>query len=322
MNAFVTGGAGFVGSRLCAALAAAGWKVKAFDLQARSDAAPGVEFISGDIRDAALLENAVAGTDVIFHLAAALGASRLGPDEFMAINAGGTRIIMGAARKNGVRRVVHFSSAGVLGHVRPGDVADEKYALDPQDVYDKTKLAGERAALEAAAAGLDVVVIRPGWLYGPGDQRTFKLIRSIARGRFIFPGKGSTLQSPTYIDDLIAGTILCADRGRAGEIYNIAGNDALPVRRMAETIAAAAGKRLPGFHLPMGPTRAAAAVLGKLFGLIGREAPLNPSRLAFFIHSKGLKIDKARAELGFEPKVDFPEGMARAIAWYRAAGWL
>ncbi len=323
MNAFVTGGSGFVGSRLCAALAAAGWNVKAFDLQPRSDAAPEVKFISGDIRDAALLEKAVAGTDVVFHLAAALGAARLGADEFMAINAGGTRAIMEAARKNGVRRAVHFSSAGVLGHVKPGDVADERYPLDPQDVYDKTKLAGERAALEAAVAGLDVVVIRPGWLYGPGDRRTFKLIRSIARGRFIFPGKGDkTLQSPTYIDDLVAGTLLCAERGRAGEIYNIAGKDALPVRQMAETIAAAAGKRLPRFHLPMGPTRAAGAVLGKLFGLFGREAPLNPSRLAFFIHSKGLKIDKARADLGFEPKVDFAEGMARAVAWYREAGWI
>jgi dihydroflavonol-4-reductase len=322
MNAFVTGGSGFVGSRLCAALAAAGGNVKAFDLQPRGDAVPGIEFISGDIRDAALLEKAVAGTDVVFHLAAALGASRLEADEFMAINAGGTRTIMEAARKNGIRRVVHFSSAGVLGHVRPGDIADEKYPLDPQDVYDKTKLAGERAALEAAAAGLDVVVIRPGWLYGPGDRRTFKLIRSIARGGFIFPGKGETLQSPTYIDDLVAGTMLCAERGRAGEIYNIAGKDALPVRQMAEIIAAAAGKRLPRFYLPMGPTRAAGAVLGKLFGLFGREAPLNPSRLAFFVHSKGLKIDKARKELGFEPKVDFTEGLARAMAWYREAGWL
>jgi nucleoside-diphosphate-sugar epimerase len=322
MNAFVTGGSGFVGSRLCDALAAAGWKVKAFDLRPRSDASPGVDFIPGDIRDAALLLKAVSSTDVVFHLAAALGASRISPDEFMAVNAGGTRVIMEAARKNGVRRIVHFSSAGVLGHVKPGDVADERYPLDPRDIYDKTKLAGERAALEFAALGLNVVVVRPGWIYGPGDRRTLKLIRSIARGRFLFPGKGGTLQSPTFIDDLVAGTMLCADRGRAGEIYNIAGKEALTVRQMAETIAATLGKRLPRFHLPMGPTRAAAAVLGKLFGLVSREAPLNPSRLAFFVHPKALKIDKARAELSFEPRVDFAEGMARAVAWYRDAGWI
>ncbi|MCX6567160.1 MAG: NAD-dependent epimerase/dehydratase family protein [Candidatus Aminicenantes bacterium] len=283
---------------------------------------PASNFISGDICDAALLEKAVAGTDVVFHLAAALGASRLSPEEFMAVNAGGTRVIMEAARKNSVRRVVHFSSAGVLGHVKPGDVADERYPLDPRDVYDKTKLAGERAALEFAAAGLDVVVIRPGWVYGPGDRRTLKLVRSIARGRFLFPGKGGTLQSPTFIDDLVSGTVLCADRGRAGEIYNIAGKEALTVRQMAETIAAAVEKKLPRFHLPMGPTRAAAWTMGKAFGLVGREAPLNPSRLAFFVHPKALKINKAQVELGFVPGVDFVEGMARTVAWYRAAGWI
>ena len=92
--------------------------------------------------------------------------------------------------------------------------------------------------------------------------------------------------------------------------------------RMAETIAAAAGKKLPRLHLPMGPTRVAAAVLGKLFGLVGREAPLNPSRLAFFVHPKPLRIDKAAAELGFAPKTPFSDGMAQAIAWYRANGWI
>jgi len=322
MNALVTGASGFVGRRICAALSAADWKVRAFDLRAPDEPAPNVEFMAGDIREAARVARALSGADVVFHLAAALGSSRISAGEFMAVNAGGTRAVMEAARTCGIRRVVHFSSAGVLGHVKPGDVADEKYPLDPRDVYDKTKLAGERVALEFAASGLDVVVIRPGWIYGPGDRRTLKLIRSIAGGRFLFPGKGRTLQSPTYIDDLVAGTLLCADRGRASEIYNLAGNEALTVRRMAETIAAAVGKRLPRFRLPMGPTRAAAWVMGKTFGWTGREAPLNPSRLAFFVHPKGLKIDKAKAELGFEPHVDFAEGIARAVAWYREAGWL
>jgi len=96
----------------------------------------------------------------------------------------------------------------------------------------------------------------------------------------------------------------------------------MTVRRMAETIAAAAGVRLPRFHLPMGPTRVAAWLMGRTFGLIGREAPLNPSRLAFFVHPKPLDISKARAELGFLPKVNFSEGMARTIAAYRSAGWI
>jgi len=322
MNAFITGASGFVGSRLSDALTAAGWKVKAFDLRPRDNSSAGVDFIPGDVCDGALLLNMVRGADVVFHLASALGASQIGSAEFSAINAGGTRAVLEAARVNGVRRIVHFSSAGVLGHVKPGDVADEGYPLDPRDAYDRSKLEGEQAALESAAAGLDVVVIRPGWVYGPGDRRTFKLVRAIARGRFIQAGKGETLQTPIFIDDLVAGTLLCAERGRRGEIYNLAGGEVLTVRQIAETIAAAADKRLPRFRLPMGPTRVAAGLMSAAFGLIGKEAPLNPSRLAFFVHPKPLDITKARTELGFVPQMAFANGMVQAVAWYRAAGWI
>lgn len=322
MNAFVTGASGFVGRNLVEALTASGYKVAAFDLRKPENGAAGVAFFAGDIRDEAAVASAMAGAGVVFHLAAALGASRLGLEGFRAVNVGGTKAVASAARKNGVRRVVHFSSAGVLGHVKPGEVADERYALDPRDLYDLTKLEGEQAALEAAAAGLDVVVIRPGWVYGPGDRRTFKLIRAIAKGRYIQAGKGRTLQTPVFIDDLVSGTILAAERGRAGEIFNLAGDEVLTVRQIAETIAKSAGKTLPRFHLPLGPTRVAAAVFGKLFGLIGREAPLNPSRLAFFVHPKPLKIEKAKTELGYAPAVNFAEGMDRAVAWYRSMGWI
>jgi dihydroflavonol-4-reductase len=322
MKAFVTGAAGFVGKRLGETLAAGGWKVKAFDIRRPEGSASEIDFVAGDIRDEGAVGEAMRGAEVVFHLAAALGASRLGLEGFRAVNVGGTNAVLSAARKTGVRRLVHFSSAGVLGHVRPGEVADERYPLDPQDHYDLTKLEGEQAALAAAASGLDAVVIRPGWVYGPGDRRTFKLIRAIARGKFIQAGRGQTLQTPVYIDDLIAGTILAAEKGKGGEIYHLAGSEVLTVRQIAEAIAAAAGKTLPRFHLPMGPTRVAAAVLGKLFGLVGREAPLNPSRLAFFIHPKPLRIDKAEAELGFAPKTPFSDGMAQAITWYRANGWI
>jgi len=322
MNAFVTGASGFVGKRLGETLAANGWKVKAFDIRKPESPAAEIEFIAGDIRDEAAVGEAMRGAECVFHLAAALGASRLGLEGFRAVNVGGTNAVLSAARKTGVRRVVHFSSAGVLGHVRPGEVADERYPLDPRDHYDLTKLEGEQAALAAAASGLDAVVIRPGWVYGPGDRRTLKLIRAIAKGRYIQAGKGRTLQTPVFIDDLVSGTLLAAEKGKAGEIYHLAGGEVLTVRQIAETIAAAAGKKLPRLHLPMGSIRVAAAVLGKMFGLVGREAPLNPSRLAFFVHPKPLRIDKAAAELGFSPKTPFSDGMAQAIAWYRTNGWI
>ena len=322
MRAFVTGAAGFVGSHLVDRLLEGGWTVRAFDLARRGPERPGLEFIEGDIRDAALVSRSVEHVDVVFHLAAALGASGLGQEGFLAVNEGGTRNVLQAAREHGVRRAVHFSSAGVLGHVKENAPAAEDHALDPRDTYDRTKLAGEKAALEIGGNGLDVVVVRPGWAYGPGDRRTFKLIRSIARGRFILVGRGAALQTPVYVNDLVNGALLAAAKGRAGEIYNLAGGEALTVRAMVETIAAACGRRIPPLRIPMDPARLAAAAMGGAYGLIGKEAPLNPSRLAFFLHPKPLAIAKARMDLGYAPETDFAAGMAVTVAWGRQAGWI
>jgi len=322
MRAFITGASGFIGSRLMDHLLDSGWAVRAFDLGRRPPDRPGLEFVEGDVRDAALIDRSIRGADLVFHLAAALGASRLGEAGFLAVNEGGTRNVLSAALKNGVRRAIHFSSAGVLGHVKENAPADENHVLDPRDAYDRTKWAGERAALEIGGQGLDVVVIRPGWVYGPGDRRTFKLIRSIARGRYILVGRGQTLQTPVFVDDLAGGTLLAATKGRAGEIYHLAGNEALTVRSMVETIAAACGRKIPRLRIPMGPTRLAAALMGGIFDRIGKEAPLNPSRLAFFLHPKPLAIAKAQAELGYAPKTGFVAGMAVTADWGREAGWI
>jgi len=322
MRAFVTGASGFVGTRLVDRLLAGGWNVRAFDLAPGPSQGTGLEYIRGDIRDETLVASSLAGTDLVIHLAAALGSSRLGEEGFLAVNAGGTKIVLEAALKAGLKRAVHFSSAGVLGHVEGNEPADEGQALNPRDAYDRTKLAGERVALDLAARGLDVVIIRPGWVYGPGDRRTFKLIRAIARGRFILVGRGGAKQTPVHVDDLVGGVLLAAEKGRGGEIYNLAGGETLTVRAMAETMAAACGKRIPRVRLPVGPTRLAAGLLGGAFGFFGKEAPLNPSRLAFFLHPKPLRIDKAKAELGYDPAIGFEEGMARTVAWARKNGWL
>ncbi len=322
MRAFITGASGFVGSHLAARLVRDGWQVSALVHSRAVDSAEGIERVEGDIRDAALLAAAMKGADVLFHLASALGASRLGEEGFRAINAGGTRAALAAAGEAGVKRVVHFSSAGVLGHVAERRAAAEDHAPDPRDAYDRTKLEGERIALEFSGKGMDVVVLRPGWIYGPGDRRTLKLFRAAARRRIPVVGRGRTLQTPVYIDDLIDGTLRAADRGRAGEIYNLAGTEVLSVREIVAIAAEAAGAKPIRFGVPALPTKAAAWILGGAFSLIGREAPLNLSRLAFFVHPKPLDIRKAAAELGYAPAWDFRRGAAATVAWYRAQEWM
>jgi len=322
MRAFLTGASGFIGGHLAARLVRDGWRVRALVHKSRLSGPGNIESVSGDVRDFDLLKRALQGVDVLFHLASALGASRIGKRDFFQINGEGTRSVLRAAREAGVSRIVHFSSAGVLGHVKHGDIADESYPLDPRDVYDASKLEGEKIALEGARSGRNIVVVRPGWVYGPGDQRTFKLVRAVARRRLVLVSRGKIFQTPVYVDDLIDGALLCADKGRPGEIYHIAGREVLTIRRMVEIIAGAAGTTPPRLSLPSGPTKAAAWSLGKIFSIFDREAPLNPSRLAFFIHPKPLRIEKAVQELGYSPAWDFQSGMAAAVAWYRANGWL
>ena len=322
MRAFLTGASGFIGGHLAARLVRDGWHVRALVHKSRLSGPADIESISGDIRDFDLLKNALQGVDVLFHLASALGASRIDKRDFFEINGEGTRSVLRAARESGVRRIIHFSSAGVLGHVKRGDIADERYPLEPRDVYDASKLEGEEIARESARSGQNVVIVRPGWVYGPGDRRTFKLVRAVAGRRLVLVSGGKTLQTPVYVEDLIDGALLCADKGRPGEIYHIAGMEVLTVRRMVEIIAGATGTTPPRISLPAGPTKAAAWSLGKIFSMFNREAPLNPSRLSFFVHPKPLGIEKAVQEFGYSPAWDFQRGMAAAVAWYRINGWL
>jgi nucleoside-diphosphate-sugar epimerase len=322
MQAFVTGASGFIGTHLVRRLSAGGWRVLALDLAAPLSPTPGVEVILGDIRDPGPWKKALAGTDVLFHLAAALGASRLSGDAFLEINAGGTEALLGAAREAGVGKTVHVSSAGAIGAVRPGATADEETPPNPQNAYDRSKLEAERIALEFAKRGAEVVVVRPGWAYGPGDRRTLKVIKAVNDRRFALVAPDRGRQTPVFVDDLVNGLLLAAEKGRRGEIYHLTGDEILTVRRMASILAEACGVPVPRLRLPVFAAKLAAWTLEKAFAPFGKEAPLNRSRLAFFLDPKSLSNAKARRELGFRPEVDFRTGTARAVAWYREQGWL
>lgn len=322
MRAFITGASGFIGTHLVNELLARGWEVRVIIHKHPLPPANHLEAVTGDLSDLHDLERSLQNTDAVFHLASALGSAQISDKEFQTINAAGTEAVLSAAGAAGVKTVIHFSSAGVLGSVLETRPVDEGYPPHPLDAYDQSKLEGERIALEHAKRGLDVRVIRPGWVYGPGDRRTFKVIKAVARRRLPMVTKGEALQSPVFIDDLIEGTLRCLEKGRRGEVYHVAGPETLSVRDMIRAIASAAGVKPPRLRLPLGPTKVAAAGLHAIFRIFHREAPLTPSRLAFFLRSKPLDIGKAVLELGYKPRVPFAEGIGRTIAWYREKGWL
>lgn len=319
----VTGGTGFIGRHLCRRLLAEGCRVRVLcrcaDL---GDLAGRVEAATGDVTRPETLPAALAGADAVFHLASALGATPFGPQGFQAVNAGGTRNLLAAAGAAGVRRIVHCSSVGVLGGVRGGP-ATEDAPLRPEDDYERSKAEGERIARREAAAGLPVVIVRPGWAYGPGDRRTFKLFRAIARRRFFFVGDGSTRTHPVFIDDLVAALALCRSAALApGEVLTLAGDEIVTVEELCRRIAAALGVPLTRIHVPPEPLRTLAGALEALFKAAGREAPLTRAKVDFFLKDRAYDTTKARRLLGFAPRVRLEEGLALAVAWYRSRGWL
>jgi nucleoside-diphosphate-sugar epimerase len=322
MLAFVTGASGFIGSHLVRALKTNGWQVRAYVHRTPLAAIPAVEFVNGDILDQAVLESAMRGVDVVFHLAAAVGSVVTDPRAFREVNVGGTEAVLAAARRARAGRVVYFSSIGVLGAVKAGDTADEEYPPAPRTLYDRTKSAAEEAARRAAAEGLDVVIVRPGWVYGPGDRRTFKFMRAICRRRSALIAGAPGRQTPVYIDDLTAGTLLAARKGLSGAVYHLAGDEILSAEEMTRMVAAACGVAAPRLRLPQWLARAAASAMGMVSGLLHIETPLNRGKLAFFLDPKAMSSARAKKELGYAPAIDFRTGTARAIAWYRDNGWL
>jgi dihydroflavonol-4-reductase len=322
MQAFITGASGFIGSHLLESLIKKNWKVRVLVHRSQIPLEGNFEMVKGNLGDFSLLSDALEGTDILFHLAASLGSSLINKNEFFRINAQGTENILKAAQAAGVKRTIHFSSAGVLGSVKENEVAAEDYPLNPQNVYDQSKLEGERIALRFAQEGLNLIMVRPGWAYGPGDRRTFKLIKMIHNQRFFMVTKGKGRQTPVYINDLVRGILLCVEKGRAGEIYHLAGEEILTIKEIVEGIAVASGKRIPQFSLPLFPAKIAAWILEKTFSPFKKEAPLNMSRLSFFIHSKPMSIAKAKKELGYSPEVNFRTGINLAVSWYKQHGWL
>jgi nucleoside-diphosphate-sugar epimerase len=242
---------------------------------------------------------------------------------YQRVNADAVGHLVDAAAGAGVRRVVHCSTVGVHGDVEHPP-ADEDAPLEPGDVYQRTKVDGERLGREAAArTGIELTIARPTGIYGPGDRRLLKLFRGVARRRFIVLGKGDIYYHLTYIDDLVEGFRLCGEvPAAAGRTYILGGGEVTTLNELVERIARSAGVAPRRMHLPVWPFWIAGAACEAVCGPVGIEPPLYRRRVDFFTKSRAFRIDRARRELGYAPAVSLDDGIRRTLAWYRQQGWL
>jgi dihydroflavonol-4-reductase len=322
----VTGATGFTGGHLARSLVARGDEVRALVRNAGSAAhlaAAGIELTTGDIRDAAALDAAMRGVDVVYHIAAVYRQAGVAAGEYRAVNAVAGGEIVEAAARAGVRRVVHCSTVGVHGDVEHPP-ADEDAPLRPGDIYQQTKLEGERLARERAdRRGVELTIVRPSGIYGPGDRRLLKLFRGVARRRFPVLGQGRIYYHLTYIDDLVDGLVLCGTAaGAANRTYILAGGEVTTLNELVALIAEVAGVEPPKVHLPVWPFWLAGALCEAVCVPLGIEPPLYRRRVDFFTKSRAFDISRARQELGYAPRVGLREGIRRTLEWYRQHGWI
>jgi nucleoside-diphosphate-sugar epimerase len=323
--ALVTGATGFTGSHLARELQRRGYAVRALarpgsDTSGLTDY--GIELCEGELVDPADVTRAMQGVGVVYHIAAAYREAKHPDAYYFDVNVGGTKHILDAARSEGVFRVVHCSTAGVHGRVTTIP-ADENAPMNPGDVYQDSKLEGERVAMAEFKRGLPGVVFRPVGIYGPGDTRFLKLFRGIARGRFPMFGSGEVLYHLTYIDDLVDGIILCGEEPKAlGETFLLAGPRYTTLNELVRLVAQAVDRPTPRGRLPLWPLLTAATLCEVACRPLGIDPPLHRRRCDFFTKDRAFTSEKARRMLGYEPRIELDVGLKRTADWYRSTGLL
>ncbi len=320
----ITGGTGFIGSRLALHCLQRGDRVRIYGRlntpaeRANADTlkSGGAEIILGSMTEKARVVEAAEGSEVVFHLAAAQHEANVPDQVFWDVNLRGTQTVLAASAAVGVKRFVHGSTIGVYGSAL-GGVIDEDSPLRPDNIYGITKLAGERAVM-AYRDRLPVVAIRISETYGPGDRRLLKLFRGVQKGTFFIIGSGDNIHHLIYIQDLIDGLLLAAENeNAAGGLFVLAGKEPLTTREMVRSVARVLDRRLPRLQAPMLPFMMAAAAMELTLRPLGIQPPLHRRRMDFFRKSFLFSRRKSAEILGFVPQVAFDEGAARTADWYR-----
>jgi nucleoside-diphosphate-sugar epimerase len=328
MKVLITGATGLLGSHLIKELQQRKEKIRALVLPVENAdklLAQGVEVVRGDITDASTLGASVKGVDLIFHLAGMMGVWRPLAD-YRLVNVTGSENLYKAAQAAGVRRFVHTSSHTVygLGH---GRFMKEEDPLRPDpDPYSMTKAEGDRLIRHLTLnSDVETVILRPGTFFGPGDHLHFgRMAQKVKDGKGLLLGKGDNALPFCYVTDIVQGYMLAAYHEKApGNVYNITNDQPLTQQEMFDTIADAVGGERPTLHLPYMPIYYGATVAENVFKVAGLKSKPPATQLGAMMFGSDNKhsVEKARRELGYEPKVPLREGIKLAAEWFNTGGF-
>ena len=327
MKVLVTGSTGFIGEALTRKLLERGDDVRALVRDPAKLTTVGLDIsdvVQGDITDAQAVDKAVQGVEVVYAIAGTFREPNLSDERYYEVNVEAVRIMVEAAKRHGVKRVVHCSTCGIHGSIK-GMPANENYPIKPVGIYEQTKAAGEKLALAYGKQnGLEVVVLRPTPVYGPGDTRLLKLFKLVNKQRIILLGPGTAGYHLVYIDDLSDAFILAGTAQKArGEAFLIGGGELPSLNQLIVRLGKVLGKQNQQvIRLPAWPFWLAGWACEIICRPIGVNPPLYRRRVDFFTNNRAYIIDKARNLLGYDPKVSMEDGLSRTAQWYRDKGML
>jgi nucleoside-diphosphate-sugar epimerase len=305
----VTGAAGMLGSRLTDRLQSAGVDVRGVDLRPDPRVA-----VTGDVRDPAVLAEAMSGAGAVVHCAAALPSYPA--EEIRSIIVGGTTEVLRAAARAGIERVVHISSTAVYGLPSMVPTAED-HPREPVDTYSRAKAEAEVVAERARADGLCVPILRPKTFLGPGRMGLFAMLFEWAEDGRNFPvlGRGDVRIQMFGVDDLVDAvvTVLDAPAPVANDTYNLAAAEFGTLREDFQAVLDAAGHGKRVVSLPARPALLALAALQRL-----RLSPVYGRLLHKLMADSYVSIDKARDRLGFAPKQSNQDAILSTFDWWRS----
>src|SRR6202046_3523356 len=298
MTTLVTGATGFVGSHVARQLVASGQSVRVLvrassNLRLLENIA--TEKVEGDLRDAASIDRAMRGVRRVFHVAADYRLWTRHPEELYESNVEGTRRLIAATQRAGVERVVYTSTVATIAVPQHGALPNETTQAEIGEMighYKRSKFLAEQVAVEAAKAGAPVVIVNPTAPVGPGDWKptpTGRIILDFLRGKM--PAYVDTGLNVVAVEDVAAGHLLAAEKGRIGDRY-ILGARNLTLKQILDMLAAIVGRPAPRVRLPHAVALAAGYADEFLARLRGREPQIPVEGVKMSRHRMFVESDK------------------------------
>jgi nucleoside-diphosphate-sugar epimerase len=312
----ITGANGFIGNKLMTHYQAQGIPVVGVDLSGN-----GEDIFQGDIGQPETISQLLQDCDVVVHTAA-LVSNSIADADMWRVNVLATRNLIAAAEKHKVRRFVQISSIVAYGNSAEGELDEEQPVHADGGSYVLTKLASEHAVLAATAnSPMELVIIRPGDVYGPGSRPWVILpIEAINKGQFMLPAKGQGFFRPIFISDLIRGIALAVStKEAAGEIFNLSCEGYMTTAEFFSHHYQWMNKRGP-LKVSTGLAMFAASVATKLAQMTGGVNEASIATIAQLCTKSWFSIAKAERVLGWKPEVSFEDGMQQSKQWAQAQG--